>query len=61
MNKKVDHGYRLGKWVFRVSVPVYQDVEDYQGDDWKEDIEEGVHPQEVDGEVPVVISHVPAS
>ena len=39
--------------------PVNNDVEDYQGDDWKHHIEKGVHPQEVDVEIPVVEPHPP--
>ena len=36
------------------SVPVDIDVEDYQRDDGGPDVEDGVHPEEVDIQVPEV-------
>ena len=41
-----------------VSIPADDDVQDYQGDDWEQDVENGVHPQDIDIEVPVVDPHV---
>ena len=36
------------------SLPVDSDVEDYQRDDGGPDVEDGVHPEEVDIQVPEV-------
>ena len=41
-----------------VSLPADYDVQDYQGDDWEQDVEDGVHPQDIDIEVPVVNPYV---
>ena len=41
-----------------LSLPADDDVQDYQGDDWEQDVEDGVHPQEMDIEVPIVDPHV---
>jgi len=42
-----------------LNFPAYQDVQDYQGDDWEYDVEDSVHPQDVDVEVPLVNPDVP--
>jgi hypothetical protein len=41
-----------------VSLPADHDVQDYQGDDWEQDVEDGVHPQDIYIEVPVVDPYV---
>ena len=41
-----------------VSIPADDDVQDYQGDYREQDVEDGVHPQDIDIEVPVVDPHV---
>jgi hypothetical protein len=41
-----------------LSLPADHDVQDYQGDDWEQDVENGVHPEDIDIEVPVVDPHV---
>ena len=41
-------------------LPADDDVEHYQGADREDDVQEGVQPQDIDVEVPVVSPHVPA-
>ena len=41
-------------------LPADDDVQDYEGADWEDDVQESVQPQDVDVEVPVVAPHVPA-
>ena len=41
-------------------LPADDDVEHYEGADGEDDVQEGVEPEDVDVEVPVVAPHVPA-